>query len=439
MTIWIPICLSIVCLVLFISVFKIPTLISFLLVSFGLGFMGQLNFSQSLTAISKGMGSTLGAILPILVIGAMVGKLIAKSNAAAVLSEWLVKKVGVSRLPIAFMIIGFVVGMPLFFSVAFLLLVPLLLAAAARYRFNPVYLGMPMLASLSVTQGYLPPHPAPYYLVTHLAGADMGITLGLGVLISIPAILISGLWFGRSFKNIPANPMNFIQQGQIENPPSIFASLAVLLLPVILIAAKSFAPNAAHEKSPFAMVLNFMGEPIIALLISLAVAVYLLAFKRKIPWTETQSWFSEAARDVTPLILTFAGAGAYKEILQEIHVGEQVIGLLQGTSVNPLILTWTIAAIIRIITGSSTVSGITTAALVGPIILNTGVNVNLIVLSIGAGSMVLSHVNDGGFWLFREYFGVSTKDTLRSWTIMETLIAITGLGGVLLLHYIFFT
>ena len=175
-----------------------------------------------------------------------------------------------------------------------------------------------------------------------------------------------------------------------------------------------------------------------ALFISLAAAVYFLAIKRKIPGSQTQQWLLEAIKDVAPLILTFAGAGAFKEILQEIKVGDAIMELLKGGNLNILIYAWIIAALIRIVTGSSTVAGITTAGLIAPVLATHAVNPNLLVLSIGAGSMVLSHVNDTGFWLYREYFGVSMKNTFRSWTMMETLIAVTGLAGVLLLQYFFY-
>jgi len=199
----------------------------------------------------------------------------------------------------------------------------------------------------------------------------------------------------------------------------------VLLLPVLLIALHSFFNN------DFAA---FIGEPVVALLISLSAAIYLLGFKRDVPWSDMQNWLIDAIKEVAPLILTFAGAGAFKEILQAMQVGEEVMKLTNNSPFNPLIIAWLIAALLRIVTGSSTVAGITTAGLILPMLAQTGINPNLLALSIGAGSMVMSHVNDAGFWLFKEYFGVSVKDTLRSWTIMETILAVVGLLGTLLLE-----
>ncbi len=391
-----------------------------------MGLANGLETTTLVDAIQKGIGSTLGAIVPIIVLGSMIGKIIAKSNASVVITDRLVKLFGPTKLPFAFMVIGFIVGMPLFYSVAFLLMAPLVLSAAKRQNINPVYLGIPMLASLSVTQGFLPPHPAAYYLVTHLPGADMGITLGLGIVISIPAMLISGWLFGKTLKNIKATPMNFAPEGDALNNPNLISSLFVLLLPVFLIAVHSFSKNTFF---------TFVGEPIVALLLSLGSAIFLLGFKRGVQWINIQTWLIDAIKEVAPLILTFAGAGAFKEILQAMHVGDEILQMTNNSSINPLIIAWIIAAVLRIVTGSSTVAGITTAGLIIPLLIKTGINPNLLVLSIGAGSMVLSHVNDSGFWLYKEYFGVSIKDSLRSWTMMETILSVVGLIGVLILEF----
>lgn len=427
-SIWLFISVAIISLVLFISVLKLQPFISFLLVSLGLGLVSGLTTGDTILAIQKGIGGTLGAIIPIIILGAMIGKMVAKSQATTVIADWLVDVLGHKNLPFAFMIIGFIVGLPLFFSVAFLLMAPLVLSTAQRHNLPVVYLGIPMLASLSITQGFLPPHPAPYYLVTHLPGADMGVTLGLGIMISIPAMLASGWLFGKTLKNIPASPMSFVEPPTAAKAPSLGASLFVLLLPVGLIALQSFAKNLQNP------ILEFVGEPIVALLISLGAAIYLLGFNRGISWSELQGWLLESIKDISPLMLTFGGAGAFKEILQAMKVGDEILKLTQQSTLDPLIIAWMIAGVLRIVTGSSTVAGITTAGLILPILAASGTNPNLMALSIGAGSMVLSHVNDAGFWLYKEYFGVSIKDSLRSWTIMETILAVVGLVGVLVLQ-----
>lgn len=417
--------ISITILVVLISYFKLQPFLSFLFVSVSMGLAYGLKSKMIIEAVQKGIGSTLGTILTIILLGAMIGKIIAKTNASVVIADQLIRIFGPERLPFAFMIIGFIVSMPLFFSVAFLLLTPLVLTTARRQNINPVYLGIPMLASLSITQGFLPPHPAPYYLVTHLDGAEIGKTLAWGIVISIPAMLISGWLFGKTLKNIPADPMNFSQETEPANKPSFSSSLSVILLPVVLIATNSLLKNDF---------IAFISEPNIALFISLIVAIYALGYRRGVKWDEMQRWILDASREVTPLILTFAGAGAFKEVLQLMNIGGEVLQFATNYAFNPLLLGWLMSAMLRVITGSSTVAGITTAGIMLPVLIQTGVDPNLLALSIGAGSMVLSHVNDTGFWLFREYYGVSVKDTLRSWTVMETILAVAGLAGVMVLQ-----
>lgn len=250
----------------------------------------------------------------------------------------------------------------------------------------------------------------------------MGATLGYGILISIPAMLASGWLFGKALKNIPATPMSFVEVDEVGQNPSVAQSLFILLLPVVLIAIKSFVQLPVFE---------LLGEPMVALLVSVFAAVYVLGIRRGITWAEISAWLVESIKEVSPLMLTFGGAGAFKEVLQEMHVGDALHSLTQDSALNPLIIAWGIAAVLRIVTGSSTVSGITTAGLILPLLASSGTNPNLLALSIGAGSMVLSHVNDAGFWLYKEYFGVSIKNSLRSWTIMETILAVMGLIGVL--------
>lgn len=422
---WFLILASIVLLVMLISFFKVQPFISFLIAALILGLLSGFKTDIIIDAIQRGIGSTLASIVSIIVLGSMIGKIISKSNANIVITDALVKFLGPKRLPFAFMIIGFIISLPLFFSVAFLLMTPLVLSTAKRQHINPVYLGIPMLASLSITQGFLPPHPAPYYLVTHLPGADLGVTLGLGILIAIPAMLISGWLFGMTLKNIQASPMNFTPDESQRVNPGLISSLLVLLLPVLLIALHSFFNNN---------VVAFIGQPIVALLIALLAAIYLLGLKQQVAWSNIQDWLLDSIKDVAPLILTFAGAGAFKEILQIMQVGEEVLKLTQSSLFNPLIIGWLMAALLRVVTGSSTVAGITTAGLILPVLSHSEVNPNLLALSIGAGSMVMSHVNDAGFWLYKEYFGVSIKDTLRSWTIMETILGVVGLMGVLVLQ-----
>ena len=425
--------LAIASLVVLISVWRLPPFLAFLGVALALALLQGMGTAEAMAAVQRGIGSTLGSILPVILLGAWIGAVVARTGATRVLAEAIVGLLGRRRLALAFMVIGFLVGLPLFYAVGFFLLVPIALSVAQQYGLHPLRIGMPLLASLSIAQGYLPPHPAPYYLSQHLPGADMGIVLGWGILVSIPAMLVSGLLFSRTVGHIPCQPKAFLDEGREDSPPSVWMALAVLLAPVLLIGAHTLLGTALPDGHAVLRLSGFLGEPVVAMGASLALGVGGLGLRRGRTWRSMLAWLEESARDVAPLVFTFAGAGAFKEVLQAVKAGDTLFSLLDGWSVPPLLMGWSVAALIRIVTGSSTVAGITTAGLILPLMQSAAVDANLMVLSIGAGSMVMSHVNDSGFWLYREYFGVSMRDTLRSWTVMETLVAVTGLLGVLAL------
>jgi len=431
-----PVGLSLLALILLISALRVQTFLAFLLVSVGLSLFQGAGMAATMEAVQQGMGSTLGSIVPIILTGAWLGAVAARTGATAVLAGAIVTRMGRKRLPLAFLLTGFLVGIPLFYAVGFFLLVPIALSAAHRHRLHPLSIGIPLLASLSIAQGYLPPHPSSYYLVTHLPGADMGRTLGWGIVVSIPAMLVSGLLFGRYAARVPAVPRHLDPDMLPEKPPSPAAALGVMLLPVLLIGLKSFAGDRLGAFPPLARTLDVAGEPVAALTLSVLIAAAWLGLRHGHRWSDIQAWLHEASKDIAPLVFTFAGAGAFKEVLVRMHLGETLFAMLGGTGMPPLVAGWSVAALIRIATGSSTVAGITTAGLILPVLQASGTDPDMMVLAIGAGSMVMSHVNDSGFWLYKEYFGTSLRDTLRTWTVMETLVALTGLAGVLALDRI---
>jgi Gnt-I system high-affinity gluconate transporter len=430
------VCVSLLALVLLISAARMQTFLAFLLVSVCLALAYGLDAAATIDAIQKGIGSTLGSIVPIILTGAWLGGIAAKTGATSVMSDAIVSKLGMRRLPLAFLLTGFLVGIPLFFAVGFFLLVPIALAVARSHRLPALSIGIPLLASLSIAQGYLPPHPSSYYLVTHLPGADMGRTLGWGIVVSIPAMLVSGLLFGRYASRVEARPLDLRPQTLPERIPSAASAFLIMLLPVLLIGLKSFAGDRLETQSFLAHTIDVTGEPVVALMISVLTAAGWLGLRNGHRWREMQAWLHDGAKDIAPLVFTFAGAGALKEVLVGLRLGEELFAMLGDTGIPPLVAGWSVAALIRIATGSSTVAGITTAGLILPILQTSGTDPDMMVLAIGAGSMVLSHVNDSGFWLFKEYFGTSVRDTLRTWTVMETLVALTGLAGVMALDSI---
>lgn len=408
--------LAIIFLVLLISYFRIHVFIAFLVVSLFAGFSLGIPVVKIVGSIQKGMGDTLSSIVYIIALGAMLGKLVAQSGAVDQISQTLIKLFGQKYLRWAFLFIGFLVGLPLFYSVGFMLLAPIAITVATRYKIPAIYIGFPLITSLSVTQGFLPPHPAPLLLVQQLH-ANMGKTLFLGIIISIPAILLGGMLFGKTVKNILRVPNSAFVAKELapEEMPSKTISFLSVLLPVILIAIN--------------------GEPIISMLISVVFAIYFLGIRRQVGISEITSQLTDSIKEVAMLFLIFGGAGSLKQILVEGGVSAEISQMMSHSSLHPFILGWLMAAFIRVSVGSSTVAGITTAGFFVPVVQSTGVDPNLMVLSIGSGSMMFAHVNDTGFWLFKEYFQLSIKEIIRSYSIMETIISISGLLGVLCLNY----
>ena len=428
---------GIIALVLLISYVRLHAFLAFLLVSLGVGLGFGMSPALILAAIQTGIGSTLGSILGIIALGAMLGKLVAQSGAAQRIATSMMALVGVKNVRWAFMVTGFIVGLPLFYSVGFLLLAPLVITVAHRYKLPAVYVGIPMLASLSVTQGYLPPHPAPLAILNQF-NANMGLTLFYGIIVAIPAILISGILFGSTLKRYTTLPNQSLIAPELtdDQMPSAAVSFGTVLLPILLISLSTvlspFLPDGSLPKQ----VLLFAGEPLVSMMISVLVALFTLGIHRGKSMTEVTDLLAAAVKDVALLFLIFGGAGALKQVLTDGGVSQSIADLMQHSSLHPYVLAWGVAAIIRVCVGSSTVSGITTAGFVLPLLKVSGVEPNLMVLSIGAGSMMFSHVNDTGFWLFREYFQLSMVDTLKTWSVMETLVSVTGLAGVMALSLV---
>jgi Gnt-I system high-affinity gluconate transporter len=428
--------IGILLLVLLISYFRIHTFLAFLIVSMGIGLVLGMKPEVLMKAIQNGIGSTLGSIVGIIALGAMLGKLVAVSGAAQQISYKMIELVGIKHIRWAFMLTGFIVGLPLFYSVGFMLIVPLAITVAHRYKLSAVYVSLPLLASLTVTQGYLPPHPAPLFLVKQL-NADMGLTLFYGIIIAIPAILISGALYGSTMKNYTTPPnLSFVApELPPEQLPSTPLSIFTVLLPILLIGISTIATPYLSSDSLLKQVLLFIGDATVSLLIAVLFATFSLGVSKGKSLKEISSYFGEAVKDVASLFLIFGGAGALKQILTDGGVSQTIADMMQHSNMNPYVLGWGIAAIIRVCVGSSTVSGITTAGFIAPMMATVSVNPNLMVLSIGAGSMMFSHVNDTGFWLFREYFQLSLKDTIKTWSVMDTLVSITGLLGVFVLAW----
>ena len=428
--------IGILFLFLLITFFKFNGFVSFILVAIGIGIAQGMQLNYIVDSIENGIGNTLGFLVMILGFGAMLGKLVAESGAAQQITNGLIKIFGVNYTKVAVMLTGFIVGITMFYSVGFVILVPLVFTVAKATGLSLIGVGLPMLASLSVTHGFLPPHPAPSALSV-MFEADIGKTLIYGVLLSIPAILISGPILTRFLPKVEAKPLKEFMTTRVfkqDELPSLFNSLSTALLPVLLIGFSTLISFLIQEESILSKCINFVGNPVIALLLTLLLGTYSLGISRGKTMNQIMKTYADAVSGITMVLLVISGAGALKQILIDSGVSDYIGGLLEISSMSPLLIGWIIATLIRFSVGSATVAGLTTAGIVLPLVQNTNVSPELMVLSIGSGSLMLSHVNDSGFWLFKEYFNLTVKETLSTWTIMETSIGISGLIGVLILN-----
>jgi Gnt-I system high-affinity gluconate transporter len=426
--------LSILLLIFLVAGLRMNTFISFILVCLFMGLTLGMDISVITQSVQTGIGKTLGSLVIIIVFGSMLGKLVAESGAAQRIANGLMNIFGRKYVQWSLMLTGFIVGIPLFYNIGFVLMVPLIFTVAARTKLPAVYLGIPMLASLSVTHGFLPPHPSPTALVGSFH-ANMGLTLLYGLLVAIPAIVVAGPVFSRFLKKYTQEPAPLftIVAMPEEQLPSMTSSILAALLPVILLAGTALMKLLAAPGTVLYHVASWLGDPVIVMLVAVLNGMYVLGIRRGTSVKKVMSLMDEAIRDVSVIILIIGGSGALTQMLLDSKVSQVIASGLQDMHMNPLVLAWTIAALIRVSVGSATVAGLTSAGIVAPIVAGSTVNPCLMVLATGAGSLMFSHVNDGGFWMFKEYFNLSVKDTFKTWTVMETIVSLIGLLGCLAL------
>jgi Gnt-I system high-affinity gluconate transporter len=427
--------LALIALILLIAVCKINPFLAFLIVSVLAGLCLGIPVDGIAKSVEKGIGDTLGSIVIIIVLGAMLGKLIAESGAAQQIAHSIMGRIGMKNIQWALALIGFIIGIPLFYGTGFVLLIPLVFSIVFQYKLPAIYIGLPMLAALSVAHGFLPPHPSPSALAVQF-GASISTTLFYGIVIAIPAIVIAGPLFSRTLKGIVSVPLETFQPVTLPAAqlPSLFKSFFAALLPVALFMLTALLPFVVPAR--YNGIITFFAQPSIVMLIAVLVATFTLGVTKNRSIKTVMDMYGDAAKEIAMILLIIGGAGALKQVLVDSGVSKLIADRLQDLSWSPLVLGWVIAAIIRVAIGSATVAGFTAAGIIQPLLAQSSVNPNLMVLSIGAGSLLFSHVNDSGFWLFKEYFNLSIKDTLRSWSVMETLVSVIGLLGVLVLNLI---
>jgi gluconate transporter len=423
-----------------IAVTKLNAFVSLTITAFAVGLAKGMDLNVLIKSIQSGIGSTLGGLILVLGFGVMLGSILAETGAAQQISDSLIRIFGVKRAKLALVVTGFSVGLAMFYNAGFVILIPLAFLMAARTGLPLVYLGVAMASSLSVTHGFLPPHPGPTAIVG-IFKADMGRTLLLGIAAAIPAIICSGLIFPEFVKKIKANPpVGLVQINTLpaDKLPPFISSFLVAIAPVILMAGSTIAELTLSADAPILKYLKFLGDPSVSMLLSMLIAIVFLGdifkgdYKKKVENLMIKS--GSAVSGATMIILIIAAGGAFKQVLTDSGIGKDIASLVTGTGFPPLVLGWLVATLVRISIGSATVAGLMAAGIVQPLLgADPSVSPELMVLSIGAGSLMCSHVNDTGFWMFKEYFGLSLVDTFKTWTLMETIVGIVGLISVLIL------
>jgi GntP family gluconate:H+ symporter len=428
--------LAVIALILLIVRFKVHPFVALVAVSLGMGAAAGMSPAALVKAFENGVGATLGSIAVVVGLGTMLGKMMAESGAAARIATTLIARFGDRRVHWAIMVVAFILGIPVFFEVGFVLLVPLVFTIGRRTGMSLVAIGIPLVAGLSVVHGLVPPHPAAMLAVTTY-GADLGRTILYAVLVGFPTAALAGPIFARWIApriTLPAeNPMSQQLEGSgamaaPEALPGFGLSLFTVLVPVILMLAASAADVALAPGSPLRTGLDFLGSPVVALLLALLYAFWSLGVARGMTGTRMLSMANDCLAPTAAVILVIGAGGGFNRVLVESGVGKALAEVAIRAQVSPLVLGWIVAALVRVATGSATVAMMTAAGIVAPIAAAIpGTSAELLVLATGAGSLVLSHVNDAGFWLIKEYFNMTVPQTLASWTVAETIIGVTGL------------
>ncbi|MEX0981344.1 MAG: gluconate:H+ symporter [Bacteroidales bacterium] len=424
---------------------KISAFISLLISSILVGIMAGMPLDTLMNSIQEGMGGTLGFVAIVVGLGAIFGQILESSGGAESLAHYLLGKFGKERASWAMVVTGFIVAIPVFLDVGLIILIPIIYALSRDTKRSLLYYGIPLLAGLAVTHSFIPPTPGPI-AVADILEADLGWVIFFGFILGFPIAVIAGPVFGKYIsRKIDIQPPEEIilprksnSEEQQELPS--FRSIALLVAtPLLLILLNTFTSVAVGkellEKSLFTDAIIFIGHPFSALIIAALMAIYFLGIRRGKSRQELLDLSTKALGPAGIIILITGAGGVLKQILVDSGIGEMMAQSIAGSSMPPIFLAWLLAAIIRVTQGSATVAMITAAGIMAPVLsfINPGApELALIVLAIASGATLLSHVNDSGFWLVSKYFGMDEKQTLRSWTVMESIIAVCGLGFTLL-------
>ena len=424
---------AVITLILLIAAVKLNPFLSLMMVSLGLAVATGMPLQSIVASFENGTGNTLGHIAIVVGLGTMLGKMMGESGASDRIAETLIHLFGERRVSWSMMCAALVVGLPVFFEVGFVLLIPIAFTVARRTRTSLILVGLPMLAGLSVVHALVPPHPAAMLAVT-IFHADVGRTILYGLLIGIPTAAIAGPIYARVIAPrivLDAhNPMaeEFAEHDMNRALPGFGLSLATILLPVVLMLIGSWAGVLAAPASAANRALHLLGSADIALLAAVLVSFITLGRMRGFSRETILKFSNECLAPTANITLVIGAGGGFGRILQDSGVSQAIVAVALHAHVSLLLLGWLVAALIRLATGSSTVAMTTAAGILAPILMHSpGVRPELLAIATGAGSLIFSHVNDGGFWLVKEYFNMSVGDTMKTWSISETLIAVIGL------------
>lgn len=433
---------TIVGLILLITHARIHPFVALTLAAGFLGLTSGMPVAKVMQAYQNGFGGVLGFVGIVLALGTMLGKLMADSGGADQIAQTLVRWFGVKNVHWAMMFSAFLVGIPLFFEIGFILLIPLVFVVARRTGLSLVKIGIPLLAGLSVVHGLVPPHPGPL-LAIGVFGADIGKTIFYGLLVGLPTAIIAGPLFGSLIaRYVPDTPNQELvdqiaKESDAKNLPSFGVTLCTVLLPVFLMLLKTAADVALPADHIVRAWMDLIGHPITALLAALLLALYTFGAARGFTRDQVLKLLDKSLAPTAAIVVIVGAGGGFKQMLVDSGVGDVIGHLAVQAQISPILLAWLVAAVIRVATGSATVATITGAGIVAPVVtLVPDVNRELLVLATGAGSVILSHVNDAGFWLVKQYFNMTVAETFKTWSMMETILSVVGIILIMLLSLV---
>lgn len=432
--------LGVVLLLILMMLFNFSAFTSLIISSLTVGMLEGMTPLEATKAVEKGLGNSAGSLMLVIIFGAAVGKLLTDTGGAQRIAETMVNKFGEKHVQLASVITSIIVGIAMFFETGIVVLIPLVFSIAVVAGVPVLYVGLPVIAALITMHGFVPPHPGAT-AVAEIFKANIGMTLALGILVAIPSIFLAGVVYTRllrrfapkGFLNIRIPKKLYTQKlFREEELPSFTRSIVIAIMPICFILLKTIIDIITPD-SKIRIITDFLGSAGPALFITFLIASIVLGITKGKKVKDIGNILQESTANIAMILLIIAGGGAFKEVLIESHIDKYVSGLMANMPLSPLLLTWVIALVLRISLGSATVASMTAASIAVPLVHVAHISPELMTLAAGAGSIGLSHVNDAGFWIVKEYFNMSMKKTFSTWTVLTTIIAVVGLLGVLVL------